>query len=228
MKSILVPGGAGALGSAVVDALIARDFHVILPKKTSRTAIASQPHVTTIDADATDERDVDRIYETIEKNDWNLFGLVHLLGGIRSFSPIADSSVEDWDALMNLNLRSFYLFARRAMKVFTRNQAGRIVSIASMAAAKPAAKQAAYGVAKAGVVALTKILADEGRAIGVTANAIAPSVIDTPANREWGSPEEITTWVTPQEIASMIVSFISDESRSINGSVIQMFGKMNV
>ena len=135
-----------------------------------------------------------------------------------------ESEVKDFDFLMNLNLRSYYLASREAMKLLAGGSGGRIVGIASMQGIRPGAKHGGYGVAKAGVVALTSILADEGHEHGITANAIAPSIIDTPANREWGSAEDIKKWVTPQQIAEAIEHLLSDAGKAVNGSVIQAFG----
>ncbi|MFA6235066.1 MAG: SDR family oxidoreductase, partial [Bacteroidota bacterium] len=129
--------------------------------------------------------------------------------------------------LINLNLRSLFLFSRLIMGHFRERGIGRIVTIGAMAAVKPAADQAGYGVSKAGVSALTKILADEGRAFGVTANCILPSVIKTGANLSWGSKEEVAKWVTPAEIAATIAYLLAEESSGVNGSDIRLFGKLN-
>lgn len=235
MNSILIPGGTGALGQAVTRRLIDDGYRCIVPYRSdaeaqqlrARIVPQQREQLFLIEADVQQDDEVARVFEAAVTMD-ALYGFVHLLGGIRGFQPIADTSIEDWDALIQLNLRPLFLFSRLVMTHFRARGFGRIVTIGAMAAVKPAAKQAGYGVSKAGVAALTKILADEGREFGITANCILPSVIDTPANRSWGTEAEIATWVSPEEIAGTIAFLLREDSRGINGSDIRLFGKLNI
>lgn len=235
MKTILVTGGTGALGQAVTMRLVHDGYRCVIPYRSETEAQQLRAHVTPqqrdqlflLEADLLADAEVDRVFAAAAAMG-EIYGLVHLLGGIRGFQPIADTAVEDWDFLFNLNLRSLFLFSRLAMSHFRERGIGRIVTIGAMAAVKPAASQAGYGVSKAGVSVLTKILADEGRAFGVTANCILPSVIDTPANRSWGSDDDVARWVSPGEIAGTVAYLLREEAAGVNGSDIRLFGKLNV
>jgi len=235
MKSVLIPGGSGALGSAVTLRLINEGYHCTVPYRNTGEAQDLRAHIAPqqrdqlllLEADLLDDGDVARVFENA-KQQHGLYALVHILGGIKGFQPIAETSIEDWDILMNLNLRALFVMARLAMKHFHESGQGCIVTIGAMAAVKPGASQAGYGVAKAGVSALTKILADEGREHGVTANCILPSVIKTDANLEWGSEDDIPKWITPEEIAGTISYLLRDEAGGVNGSDIRLFGQLNV
>lgn len=235
MKSILVTGGTGALGSVVTQRLIDDGFRCVVPYRDEKEAqelragIAPQrrDQLFLLEADLLEDAEVTRVFDAATTMD-GLYGLVHLLGGIRGFQPIDETTAEDWDFLFNLNLRPLFLFSRLVMSHFRDRGEGRIVTIGAMAAVKPAANQAGYGVAKAGVSALTKILADEGRAFGVTANCILPSVIRTEANLSWGSEEDIPRWVTPEEIAGTISYLLRPEASGVNGSDIRLFGKLGL
>ncbi|MBN1448478.1 MAG: SDR family NAD(P)-dependent oxidoreductase [Bacteroidetes bacterium] len=235
MKSVLITGGTGGLGSVVTLRLIQEGFHCTVPYRTVEEAQSLRVHLAPqqrdqlflLEADLLKEDEVDRVFQAAISAH-PLHGFVHLLGGIKGFQPIAETSIADWDFLIDLNLRSLFLMSRLAMTYFIEKGYGRIVTIGAMAAVKPAAKQAGYGVAKAGVSALTKILADEGREHGVTANCILPSVIKTEANMEWGSEEDVPKWVTPQEIAGTISHLLGDEAGSVNGSDIRLFGRLNI
>ncbi|MFZ1729821.1 MAG: SDR family NAD(P)-dependent oxidoreductase [Bacteroidota bacterium] len=235
MKSILLTGGTGALGSVVTKRLIADGYRCIVPYRNEKEAqelrakIAPQQRdqLFLLEADLLSDEEIGRVFDAASAQG-ELFGFVHLLGGIRGFQSIADTSIEDWDFLMNLNLRPLFLFSRLVMRHFREQGEGRIVTIGAMAAVKPAANQAGYGVSKAGVSAMTKILADEGRAFGVTANCILPSVIKTDANLSWGAEEDVAKWVTPAEIAGTIAYLLADESSGVNGSDIRLFGKLGV
>jgi NAD(P)-dependent dehydrogenase (short-subunit alcohol dehydrogenase family) len=235
MKSILVTGGTGGLGSVVTRRLIGEGYRCIVPYRNEKEAqeLRSQfapqqrDQLFLLEADLMEDSEIARVFDAATTQG-ELYGFVHLLGGIRGFQSIADTSIEDWDFLINLNLRPLFLFSRLIMRHFSERGGGRIVTIGAMAAVKPAANQAGYGVSKAGVSALTKILADEGRAFGVTANCILPSVIKTVANLSWGAEAEIAKWVTPEEIAGTIAFLLAEESSGINGSDIRLFGKLNV
>ncbi|PLX22929.1 MAG: hypothetical protein C0600_16090 [Ignavibacteria bacterium] len=235
MKSILITGGTGGLGRVVTLRLISEGYHCIVPYRTveqaqdlrSQLAPQQRDQLLLLEADLMRDSEVERVFEAAVVQD-DLYGFVHLLGGIRGFQPIAETSVDDWDALINLNLRSLFLFSRLAMRYFQPKQQGRIVTIGAMASLKPAATQAGYGVAKAGVSALTKILADEGRAFGVTANCILPSIIKTDANLEWGGEEDVPAWITPEELAGTVTYLLSDEAAGVNGTDFRLFGRMNI
>lgn len=235
MKSVLIPGGGGGLGSAVTLRLINEGYHCTVPYKNTAEAQDLRAHIAPqqrdqlllLEADLLDDGEVSRVFETA-KEQHELYALVHILGGIKGFQPIAETSIEDWDFLMNLNLRALFVTARLVMRHFSETKQGRIVTIGAMPAVKPGADQAGYGVAKAGVSALTKILADEGREHGITANCILPSVIRTDANLEWGSDEDIPKWITPEEIAGTINYLLREEAGGVNGSDIRLFGQLNV
>lgn len=233
MRTVIITGGTGALGSIVTGRLLSEGWHCLVTYRSESEAeqlIASlQPKEGQLQLhriDVTDEHSVTDFFQSLGERE--IDALIHLVGGVKSFQRVSETSTADWDFLLSLNLRSFFLVAREAMKRFERQRSGRIVAIGSMASIKPSAKQHAYGVAKAGVSALTKILADEGRSFGIRVNCIAPSTIDTPANREWANENEVARWVTPEEIASTLSYLLSPEASGVNGSVIQLFGEQNI
>ena len=101
---------------------------------------------------------------------------------------------------------------------------GRIVAISSRLAAETAAGVAAYAASKAALVSLVRSAALENRDAGITANAILPGTIDTPANRAWGSPEERAKWVSPDSIAKLAVFLVSEAAAEITGAAIPIYG----
>ena len=235
MKSVLITGGTGGLGSAVTLRLVSEGFRCIVPyrneeeaqKLRARVAPQQRDQMFLFQADLVSEDGVTAAFETAAGMG-RIYALVHLLGGVRGFQPVSETSMDDWDFLIELNLRSFFLSSRLAMQHFLGAGEGRIVSVGAMASVKPAANQAGYGVAKAGVSALTKILADEGRAMGVTANCILPGIIRTEANLGWGNEDDAKKWVTPEQIAGTIAYLLSEGAAGVNGSDIRLFGGLNV
>jgi NAD(P)-dependent dehydrogenase (short-subunit alcohol dehydrogenase family) len=101
---------------------------------------------------------------------------------------------------------------------------GRIISVAAMTALSPASSRGAYAIAKRGVVTLTETIAEEVKGTGITANAIAPSIILTPANRSSIPRGDTSRWVTPEEIAALILFLCSENARSISGNVVKVYG----
>ncbi len=104
---------------------------------------------------------------------------------------------------------------------------GTIISIGAEPALSPSAKKGGYVAAKAGVIALTNVIAEEGKDAGVNANCIVPTVIHTKANEEWGSPEEIPKWTKPEgHLLRCVYSFLAEAGKAVNGAVIRMPNRM--
>jgi NAD(P)-dependent dehydrogenase (short-subunit alcohol dehydrogenase family) len=141
--------------------------------------------------------------------------LVHLLGGFAGGQSIAETSDQTWDSMMNLNLRAAFFSMRAALKA----GAGRIVAVGARPAVEPLKNFAAYSVSKAGLVALVNNIAAEG----VTANAVLPSVIDTPGNRKSMPNADFSKWVAPEKIAQAILWLASQDE--ISGAAIPIYGR---
>jgi NAD(P)-dependent dehydrogenase (short-subunit alcohol dehydrogenase family) len=148
--------------------------------------------------------------------------LVNAAGGYAGGSPLDQVTLEEWDSMVAVNLRTAFLMTRAVVGGMKARKFGRIVSIAAVAALAGGPRRIPYAVSKAGVVALTRDLASELKGTGVTANAIAPGVILTEANRRSMPQADTSSWVDPEEIASVIEFLCLRESRSISGNVLMM------
>jgi NAD(P)-dependent dehydrogenase (short-subunit alcohol dehydrogenase family) len=126
--------------------------------------------------------------------------------------------------MLDLNLNSAFYIMRAALPVLVAAGRGRIVAVGSKTAVEPVAKLSAYGVSKAGLVALVRTIALELRGTGVTANAVLPSVIDTPANRAADPSADFSRWVAPESIAGLILWLASSAAADVNGAVIPIYG----
>src|SRR5215813_13045914 len=163
-RHVVVTGGAGALGRAVVAAFQARG---------ATTHVVDKPAI-----DLVDDAQVAAFYAALR----HVWASVHLAGGF-AMSPILDTTVDAWRAQVDLNATTCFVACREAVRAMRRGGGGRIVNVAARAALAPPAGMAAYVAGKAAVVALTQALAAETLADGILCNAVAPSIIDTPANR---------------------------------------------
>ncbi|MFA6438349.1 MAG: SDR family NAD(P)-dependent oxidoreductase [Bacteriovoracaceae bacterium] len=232
-KIAVVTGGTGALGQNVTKRLLMEGATVIAThtgrSDTESSAIIDhQVQNLSYDVlDVTNERSVGTFYDQLLSKHGRIDILCNLVGGIRQKKFIEDISFEEWNEMFRVNLDSCFLMTRNAVRSMKLNSFGRIINITAMPAILPEPKRGGYGVAKAGVITLTKTVAEEVKGFGdITVNAIAPSTILTEANKQWGTEEEIKKWVTPGQIAEMIIVLCSDSGAAINGHIIQMYGKV--
>jgi len=150
--------------------------------------------------------------------------LVNVAGGFR-WQTIEGGSVEAWDDLYTMNLRTAVVCCKAALPAMLERGAGRIVNIGAGAAAKAGAGMGAYTASKAGVQRLTESLSEETKDRGITVNAILPGTIDTPRNRADMPDADFTRWVAPASIAEVIVFLASDAASAITGAAIPVFGR---
>jgi NAD(P)-dependent dehydrogenase (short-subunit alcohol dehydrogenase family) len=151
--------------------------------------------------------------------------LIHLVGGFSGGKPIAETDDKTWDLMMNVNVRVAFNAIRAVLKPMTEARRGRIVAIGSRAAVEPSPKLAAYAVSKAALVALVKNTAAEVKDLGITANVVLPSTIDTAANRNAMPQSDFSKWVTPESIAKTLLWLTSDAASDVSGAVIPIYGR---
>ncbi len=127
--------------------------------------------------------------------------------------------------MLTLNLKSAFLCCRAALPHMLARRSGRIINISSRTAVVPAARQAAYNAAKAGVIALTQTLAEEVKHSGVTVNCVLPSILDTDANRKAFPKADYEKWVKPADLARVLAFLASDAASQITGAAIPVYGR---
>jgi NAD(P)-dependent dehydrogenase (short-subunit alcohol dehydrogenase family) len=226
-RHVVVTGGTGALGNAVVGALLQAGAHCHVPfrgKTVSPHFVHAQSAGVTLHAgvDLADEAEVTAFYGTLAV----LWGSIHLAGGF-AMSKIADTSKTDLMQQIDMNLVSAFLCAREAVKVMTRGDGGRIVNVAARPALEPRSGggMTAYTVSKAGVAALTTALAEEVAPQNILVNAVAPSIMDTPANRAAMPKADHAKWPKVDEVAATILFLASPENGVTRGAVVPVYGK---
>ncbi|MFA6468992.1 MAG: SDR family NAD(P)-dependent oxidoreductase [Bacteroidota bacterium] len=233
-KIAVVTGGTGALGRIVTDFFLQEGATVVVTHSGKVQSIRyieeiQQKHENFFGyaVDVTSELSVTTFYKDILKRYGRVDILCNLVGGVGKKRAVEDMPSDEWNAMISLNLHSCFFMMRDAVRMMKQHRFGRIINIAAMPAVVPEALRGGYGVAKAGVVALTKTVAEEVKEFGdLTVNAIAPSIIRTEENLKWGTREEVDRWVTPEQIAAMMVHLCSSEGAPINGQILQMYGKV--
>jgi NAD(P)-dependent dehydrogenase (short-subunit alcohol dehydrogenase family) len=220
MPTALITGGAGGLGAAVVEAFVADGWRVVVPDVLPGPSERLPDVIEAIQADLTDPDDVARVVRAAAADEAQpLRALVNLVGGFKADQHVADTPLADFEALFTLNLRPTYLVTQCALPRLVASGGGAIVCVSSQAALEPWAGGAGYAASKAAVLAFARTVAKEHARDGVRCNAIAPSLIDTPANRE-AMPDAIDKMVPPEQIAATIRFLCSDDSAALNGVVL--------
>ncbi len=231
---VVVTGGTGALGRAVIAALRTAGAvcHVpnLIAAELADFAFSSDPEVhVTGDVDVADEAAVNRFYQALPP----LWASIHLAGGF-AMAPVGETSAGDFIAQFRINALSCFLCSAAAVSAFrARRQpgpggakGGRIVNVSARPALEPrlGAGMIAYTASKSAVAALTQALAQETVDDEILVNAVAPSILDTPANRVAMPGARFDTWVAPAELARMIVFLAAADNRVTRGAVIPVYG----
>jgi len=214
---VLISGASGGLGTAVVQAFAARGAHVTGIARTSGAADG----VDWIAADLARPEEARRVVEAAGRVDV----LVHLMGGFDGGSPVEQTGDDVWTRMLDLNLNSAFYLVRAVLPGMLAAGRGRIIAVSSRTGLEPAAGLGAYGVSKAALNALIRTVALETRNSGVTANAVVPSVIDTPANRRAMPGADFTRWVTPASIAGSICWLASAAAADVSGALLPVYGR---
>lgn len=230
-KVAVVTGGTGALGSVIVRQMLHEHVSVAVPYHSGKSFpsqdsenAGDKDRTLFLQADLANEEQAGKFFDGVLKKFGTVDYLVNAAGGYLGGKKIADVSLDEWESIINLNLTTTFLMCRAALQVMRPKNSGRIVNIAAMTALAPAAAKGPYSVSKRGVITLTEVIAEETKGTGITANAIAPSIILTEANKEWMTKADAEKWVTPEEIATLVLYLCSDTARSISGNAIKMFG----
>jgi NAD(P)-dependent dehydrogenase (short-subunit alcohol dehydrogenase family) len=220
----VVTGGSGGLGGAVVERLVSDGWRVVVPDLAApRSPVDGVSYVS---ADLFSPSDVASVVSSAASDvDRPLRAVVNLIGGYAATGLVHETSIEDFEAQLRLNRRPTYLVCAAALPFLMGAGGGSIVCVSSRAAVRPFSGAAGYITAKAAVLAFVDALAVEYRQAGIRANAILPSVIDTPANRASQPNASFDTWVKPAEIADVIAFLCSDASAVTSGAHIPVYGR---
>ncbi|MGA1367366.1 MAG: SDR family NAD(P)-dependent oxidoreductase [Blastocatellia bacterium] len=151
--------------------------------------------------------------------------LLNLAGGYQGGHPLHQADANEWDQMMDRNARSVFHACRAVIPWMIDRKSGWIVNVASRAALHGGPMVALYAASKAVVVRLTESLAEELKDQGITVNCVLPGIIDTPPNREAMPEADRQRWVSPEEIAEVILFLASDRARAVTGAALPIVGR---
>ncbi len=232
----IITGGTGGLGQEVVLAFLKEGVNIVVPYRKEPGVIELidkvggelERQLTTVRADLTNEGEVKKLVaETVDRLG-RIDILVNLVGGFIGGDNIVDTEEATWDLMMNINLKTAFLCCKSVLRYMIKQDYGKIVNVSSRPALDGVPGIGAYVVSKAGVIILTKTIAEEVKKYNINANVILPSTIDTPQNRV-SMPSmldaDFSRWVKPEDITQVILFLVSEEAKAISGAAVPVYGK---
>ena len=225
-RQVVVTGGAGALGSAVVAALVADGAICHVPcfdaAEADRFRLRDHPQVRVgVTGSLADEAAVTRLYAGVAP----LWASIHIAGGFAA-APLREAGAMIWRQQIDMNLVSCALCCRAALAAMA-GTGGRIVNVSARAGLewRTGAGMVAYTASKAAVAALTVALAEEVARDGILVNAVAPSIMDTAANRQAMPKADFALWPKVEDVAATIAFLASSDNRVTRGAVVPVYGR---
>lgn len=223
-KIIVVTGALGALGKVVADVAQSRGARVAgidhapsqLPATTERIEIGG--------VDLSDAPQAKTAVDAAAKHFGRLDALLNIAGGF-AFETVGDGDIKTWQRMHALNVLTALNASHAALPHLAASKAGRIINIGAIGALQAGSGMGPYAASKAGVHRLTEALANEWKG-KVTVNAVLPSTIDTKANRADMPKADFAKWVTPQELAEVILFLVSDAASGVTGALIPVSGRV--
>jgi 3-oxoacyl-[acyl-carrier protein] reductase len=239
-KVAIVTGSARGIGRAIALKLAEAGADIVVndiaAASDSLESVANEiralnRQALAVTADVSSKDDVNRMVDAAA----NTFGHIDIMvnnAGVTRDQLIMRMTDEEWDTVLNIDLKSAFLCTRAVLRHMLRQRSGRIVSIASIVGITGNAGQANYAAAKAGIIAFTRSLAKEAGSRGITANAVAPGFIETKMTEKLGDKQRQTFLErvplgvsgTPRDVAEAVAFLASEEAKYITGQVLCVDG----
>jgi NAD(P)-dependent dehydrogenase (short-subunit alcohol dehydrogenase family) len=228
-KAIVITGAYGVLGAETARAAVRCGARVALIDRATDAPPAlleacGPGAVQLRGVDLSNAADATQAINAAHQGLRGLDALINIAGSFR-WQTIADGDSETWDLLYAINLKTA-VNASRAALAHMRKSGGRIINVGANAAAKSGAGMGPYAASKAGVHRLTQSLAEEVKDLGITVNAVLPSILDTPGNRAAMPEADFSKWVTPRALANVILFLASDEASAVTGALLPVTARV--
>ena len=222
-RCVIVTGAAGALGRAVVQRFSADGARLALLDRDAAALDALYPAAALrLAADLTDAASVEAAIGRVVGAFGRIDALVHLAGGFEMGEGVAALSRASWQRMLDLNAWSFVNLARGVVAPMQQQGGGRIVAVSAAAAREGVALKSAYIVSKSALQRLVESLADELRGQGISVNSVAPTTLDTPANRAAMPDADRSAWVDTAHAAAAIAFLASDAAVAVHGQHLRL------
>ncbi len=223
--TLVITGAAGALGQAVARHFLAAGHHVALLDQDEtrlRSVFGTPPNALLLAADVTSAPGVATAIARVTQTFNHVDALVHIAGGFEMGEPVHQISRASWDRLMDLNAWSFVNVTQAVIPLMQAQRSGQVVAVSASAAREGQARKGAYCAAKSALQRLVESLSHEVRADGIHVNSVAPTTLDTPANRSAMPDADRSAWV-PLDVAAQAIAFLATpQGAAVHGQHIQL------
>ena len=223
-KVALVTGANGGLGTYVTQAFLDAGATVIGTSRKIQQSDFSSTSFTALPAEIASREGAQGLVGQVVARFGRLDVLVHTVGGFAGGRSIADTDDATFERMLEMNLNSVFQILRATIPALRQTGSGRIIAIGSRQALEPGAGVGAYSASKAAMVSLIRTVALENKDAGLTANVILPGTMDTLANRKSIPNADLSKWVQPSRVASLIMWLAGDAGKDVNGAVIPVYG----
>ncbi len=223
-KVVIVTGASGALGKVVTEIALSRGARVAGVDFSAHQVAATANRIELGGVDLSDAAQAKKAIDDAATHFGRLDALVNIAGGF-AFETVAEGDPKTWQRMYALNVLTALNASRSAIPYLAASGAGRIVNVGAMGALQAGSGMGAYASSKAGVHRLTEALAAEWKG-KITVNAVLPSTIDTAANRASMPTADFTKWVTPEELANVILFLVSDGASAVTGALLPVSGRV--
>jgi NAD(P)-dependent dehydrogenase (short-subunit alcohol dehydrogenase family) len=221
----LVAGANGGLGTHVTNALLDVGFTVVGLAPRIQQSDFSHPNFIALPAALTNLDAAKKAVNSVIARSGKIDVLAHLVGAFAGGQTVAEMDDATWQRMFDANLNSSFHILRAIIPEMRKAGGGRIIAIGSRAAEDPGPKVGAYSASKAALVSLMRTVALENKDAGITANVILPGTMDTPANRKDMPGADVSQWVEPASVASLIVWLAGDAGKDVTGAAIPVYGR---
>jgi NAD(P)-dependent dehydrogenase (short-subunit alcohol dehydrogenase family) len=223
-KVIVVTGALGALGKVVAETALARGARVAGVDHATSQIPATGNRIEIGGVDLSEAAAAKKAIDAVAAHFGRIDALLNIAGGF-AFETVIDGDPNTWQRMYALNVLTALNASRAAIAHLTGSGTGRIVNVGAMGALQAGSGMGAYAASKAGVHRLTEALAAEWKG-KITVNAVLPSIIDTAANRASMPGADFGKWVTPQELAEVILFLVSDAASAVTGALLPVSGRV--
>jgi len=223
-KVAVVTGANGGLGTYVTQSLLNAGATVVGVSRKIQQSDFSSSAFTAQAAELSTADGAKNMVDSVLARFGRLDVLAHTVGGFAGGQAVAETDDATFQRMFDVNLNSTFYLLRAAIPAMRKTGNGRIIAIGSRAALEPGAGIGAYSASKAAMVSLIRTVALENKDAGLTANVILPGTIDTPANRKAMPKADVSKWVQPATIASLITWLADEAGKDVNGAVIPVYG----
>ncbi len=213
-KRVVITGAAGTLGQAAATVAVSHGAEVIgldIVESATMPGGGSYHQVDLLDREAT---------RNCIAGLGSFNALLNIAGGFAMGLDASEPSDEQWDWMFRINVETLRNTVMAAVPVLKQQERGAIVNVGALGAVSGQAAMSAYGCAKSSVMRLTESLSEELKADGINVNAVLPSIIDTPPNRDGMPDEDFSSWVSPEKLAEVMCFLASDAASAVHSALL--------